>query len=370
MVIRLASALQVQISMHRLEALCQGETVDPHGREDEEMENLMRAAKHIEPARREAFRRSCLHEESAHVSIHQRTVTYRKDEGPQSIETKLQQVPLHPHVFEHVFGPMQPDPMQKWDERRGAEQEKGSYPQCAPFERPELRYRDQSDTRATRHATLQKIVSKKLQGLFLGTQHRSFSSTTHKDPVDDLKGRMADEKVVDGCDKGAADDDCDPGQVLPMPELFDLVRVWLHEVVDGAREQAELASEEKDCKHDIICGQYVCVLGLGEDPHVDVRDGPNEDCPDEVGVDVARLVVQICQAQKDASVVGLFWTVAAPDELVVARPLLDLVPPQESRPPRARVAFQWMLVRCPILLVEHLRSGRASVLEGLCSHGD
>lgn len=159
MVIRLASALQVQITMHRLEALREGETVDPHRREDEEVEDLMRGAKHIESARGEAFRRSCLHEESAHVSIHQRPVTYRKDEGPQSIETKLQQVPLHPHVFEHVVGPMQPDPMQKWNERRGAKQKKRSYPQCAPFERPEFRYRDQSDARATRDASLQ-IVSK------------------------------------------------------------------------------------------------------------------------------------------------------------------------------------------------------------------
>ena len=110
-----------------------------------------------------------------------------------------------------------------------------------------------------------------------------------------------------------------------MPQLFYLMRMGLHQVVDSTGEQTELAREEEDGEHDPVCRQHVVVLGLGKHPHVDVCDRPYQYRADQVGVYVAGLVVEVGQAEEDGLVFGLFWSIAGMDELVVSRPVLYLV---------------------------------------------
>ena len=87
-----------------------------------------------------------------------------------------------------------------------------------------------------------------------------------------MEGRLTDEEVIDSRNKCTCDDDGDPSQVYYMPQLFHPMRVGLHEVVDSAGEQTKLAREEEDNEHDVVCGQNIVVLGLGQDPNVDVCD--------------------------------------------------------------------------------------------------
>jgi hypothetical protein len=147
--------------------------------------------------------------------------------------------------------------------------------------------------------------------------------------VEYLKGRLADEKVVDGRDKGAGNDDGNAGEVHSVPELFELVRVGLHQVVGGAGEQAELAGGEEDDEHDIVCRPHVLVPRLGQDSHVDVGHGPYQEGAEQVRVDVASLVVHVRQAEQHRPATGRLWAVATTDELVVSRPFLDLLVAQQ-----------------------------------------
>ena len=114
---------------------------------------------------------------------------------------------------------------------------------------------------------------------------------THNDPVQDLESRLTNEEVVYGRNERASNDDGDPCQVHHMPQLFHFMRVRLHQVVDSAGEQTELAREEEDGEHDPVCRQHIVVLGLGKHPHVDVRDRPYQYRADQVGVYIAGLVV-------------------------------------------------------------------------------
>ena len=103
-------------------------------------------------------------------------------------------------------------------------------------------------------------------------------------------------------------------------------------MVDSAGEQTELAREEEDGEHDIVGRQNVVVLGLGQNSHVDVCDRPYQYRADQVGVYIAGLVVEVGQAEEDVLVFGLFWTIAGMDELIVSRPVLNLVIGEELGP--------------------------------------
>jgi len=75
---------------------------------------------------------------------------------------------------------------------------------------------------------------------------------THNDPVQDLVGGLADEEVVNRRNECASDDNSNPSQIHHMPQLFHFMRVGLHQIVDSAGEQTELAREEGDSEHDIV----------------------------------------------------------------------------------------------------------------------
>jgi hypothetical protein len=117
-----------------------------------------------------------------------------------------------------------------------------------------------------------------------------------------------------------------------MPELLHLMRVQLHRVVGGAGEQTKLAREETENKHDTVCQKNVVGLGFGQNPHVEVCDRPYQHRADQVGVDIASLVVHVRQAEEDILVVWLFWTISGTNVFVVLRPLLDLLKGQKFGP--------------------------------------
>jgi hypothetical protein len=59
---------------------------------------------------------------------------------------------------------------------------------------------------------------------------------TDNDPVHYLEDRFTEEEIIYGRNKCARDYDDNPKQVHSMPELFYLMRVGLHQVVESARE--------------------------------------------------------------------------------------------------------------------------------------
>jgi hypothetical protein len=51
-----------------------------------------------------------------------------------------------------------------------------------------------------------------------------------------------------------------------------------------------------------------------------------------VGIYIASLVVHVRQAEEDVLIIGLFWTIAGEDKLVIARSLLNFLVGQEFGP--------------------------------------
>ena len=79
----------------------------------------MLATKEVELARSEPFRRPGLHLFiSPHVSpsLGVNDPAYCEDKGTGCVQRKLNQVPLHSHVIEHVLGTVQSDAMQQGNE--------------------------------------------------------------------------------------------------------------------------------------------------------------------------------------------------------------------------------------------------------------
>ena len=126
-------------------------------------------------------------------------------------------------------------------------------------------------------------------------------------------------------------------------------------MVNSAGEQTELAREEEDGEHDIVRRQNVVVLGLGQNPHVDVCDRPYQYRAYQVGVYVASLVVEVGQAKEDGLIVWRLWTIAGVDELVVSRPVLNILVDEELGPCWGMNGF--------LLGGAHIGGWRASFLE-------
>jgi hypothetical protein len=105
-------------------------------------------------------------------------------------------------------------------------------------------------------------------------------------------------------------------------------------VVGSAGEETKLARKEEDDKHDIVCWRNFVVLGLGQNPHVDICDRPYQYRADQVSIYVASLVVKVRQAEEDVLIFRLFWTISGTNEFVVSRPFLNLLPSQEVGPLR------------------------------------
>ena len=92
--------------MDRLETLCKGQAVDPHGCQNEEMKDLMRGADYVELAWGEALRGSSLQlsrQSTRPANQQSQKSAYRVDKSSQRIQRQLNQVPLHAHVLKHVM---------------------------------------------------------------------------------------------------------------------------------------------------------------------------------------------------------------------------------------------------------------------------